>query len=66
MFSKNFRKCVYEYYDPNELESAWKELISKCGLADNNWMKELYDEKERWAMVYGRHMFGCGMRTTQV
>lgn len=64
MFAKDLRKCMYKFYDPDEFESARKELISKYGLANNNWMKELNDEKERWAMVNGRHVFGGGIRPT--
>lgn len=36
MFAKDFRKCMYKFYDTDEFESARKELISKYGLANNN------------------------------
>ncbi|KAK4594706.1 hypothetical protein RGQ29_018416 [Quercus rubra] len=31
----------------------------------NPWLREMFDVKEKWSMVYGRHMFTADMKSTQ-
>ncbi|XP_010270684.1 PREDICTED: protein FAR1-RELATED SEQUENCE 5-like [Nelumbo nucifera] len=37
-FSQDFRDCVYDYDDVDEFENAWKNMIDKYTLQENEWL----------------------------
>lgn len=58
-FGKDFRNCIYEPVKEEEFFQSWESILDKYGLRGNAWLVDLFKEKEKWAMVYGRRMF-CG------
>ncbi|GAA0164909.1 hypothetical protein LIER_20439 [Lithospermum erythrorhizon] len=40
-------------------------MVEKYDLQNNEWLKRLYDRKEKWASVYGRHTFCANMSVTE-
>lgn len=40
-------------------------MIKRFELGDNEWLSGIYKETKKWALVYSRHAFSSGMRTTQ-
>ncbi|KAJ3669795.1 hypothetical protein LUZ60_010119 [Juncus effusus] len=59
-FAKDFGKCLYEVLNEHEFLNYWRELLEKYNLVRNNdWVSELFVEREKWAPVYNRHIF-CG------
>ena len=40
-------------------------MLEKYNLTNNKWLRGIFDLKEKWAMVYGRHMFTADMKNTQ-
>ncbi|KAL0010519.1 hypothetical protein SO802_005627 [Lithocarpus litseifolius] len=56
--------CVYGYEDENEWLVAWDNMLEKYALVDNKWLGGIFDMKEKWAMLYGRHMFTADMKST--
>ncbi|KAK9989591.1 hypothetical protein SO802_029830 [Lithocarpus litseifolius] len=65
-FVNDFSDCLYEYEDEDEDEwlVSWDYMLKEYGLTDNKWLCSIFDVKENWAMVYGRHMFTAYMRST--
>lgn len=53
-FKKDFTRCIYQFQHENDFKEAWNDMIAKYELQDNQWLKNLYLEKEKWALVYGR------------
>ncbi|XP_020967686.1 protein FAR1-RELATED SEQUENCE 5-like [Arachis ipaensis] len=45
-------------------EERWSEIISKYGLAENEWVQGIYNDKMKWATVYLREHFFGHIRTT--
>ncbi|XP_026433286.1 protein FAR1-RELATED SEQUENCE 5-like isoform X1 [Papaver somniferum] len=64
-FTDDFTNCVYDYEDEEEFVNAWKTTLEKYGLHDNKWLKELFEIREKWALVYGRDTFCAEITTTQ-
>ncbi|PSS16368.1 Protein FAR1-RELATED SEQUENCE like [Actinidia chinensis var. chinensis] len=64
-FSKDFSKCIYDYEDEDEFISAWNAMLERYNLQDNDWLKRMFNQKEKWALVYGRQTFCADMTTTQ-
>ncbi|KAG7572582.1 Reverse transcriptase domain [Arabidopsis suecica] len=64
-FATDFGKCVFEHENEVEWLSAWNEMLEKHGLTENKWLKDLFELREKWAKVYGRHTFTADMMSTQ-
>ncbi|KAK9993571.1 hypothetical protein SO802_023274 [Lithocarpus litseifolius] len=64
-FQNDFSNCVYDFEDENEWMVAWSNMLETYDLTDNPWLREMFDVKEKWCMVYGRHMFTADMKSTQ-
>ena len=64
-FAMDFGKCVYDHEEEEDWLLAWSDMLNKHKLAENKWLKNLFEVKEKWAMVYGRHTFTADMVSTQ-
>ncbi|KAK9290232.1 hypothetical protein L1049_008399 [Liquidambar formosana] len=64
-FAHDFGECIYDYEDEDDWLHAWNNMLEKYGLKENNWLKSLFEVKEKWALVYGRHTFTADMKATQ-
>ncbi|XP_062114158.1 protein FAR1-RELATED SEQUENCE 5-like [Humulus lupulus] len=64
-FSKEFSNCIYDYDEESEFVEAWNNMLIKYDLEGNDWLKQMYDLREKRALVYGRETFCADMTTTQ-
>lgn len=64
-FAMDFGKCVYDHEEEEDWLLAWSDMLNKHKLTENKWLKNLFEVKEKWAMVYGRHTFTADMVSTQ-
>ena len=60
-----FSRCLFDYGNQKELISAWTTMLEKYDLEDNQWLAKLFEEREKWALVYGRHAFYADLRSVQ-
>ncbi|XP_052722996.1 protein FAR1-RELATED SEQUENCE 5 isoform X1 [Vigna angularis] len=56
---------IYDCVCPTEFENGWKELLTKHGLEENEWLCNLYEERHKWVPCYLKKDFWAGMSTTQ-
>jgi hypothetical protein len=63
-FLPAFERCVYEDRSEAIFIQKWNELLSEYDLKDNQWMKNLYELREKWVAVY-RNAFTADMNLTQ-
>lgn len=63
-FALEFGRCLYDYEDEEEFLSAWETMLEKYDLKDNVWLGKLYEEREKWALVYAREIFCADMANT--
>ena len=45
--------------------SDWEEMIQTYDLKDCVWLQNLYANKKKWALAYGREYFCAGIISTQ-
>ena len=64
MFSQDFKRCIYYPKSIEEFESSWKDLLDYYDLTENDWLKDLYELREKWAQIYGWSNFCAGMTTS--
>ncbi|XP_026663036.2 protein FAR1-RELATED SEQUENCE 5-like isoform X2 [Phoenix dactylifera] len=63
-FALDFSKCIYEIEEEEEFQSSWKEMLETYDLKDNQWLAKLYEDREKWALPYSRHIFCADMKST--
>ncbi|XP_058092417.1 protein FAR1-RELATED SEQUENCE 5-like [Magnolia sinica] len=64
-FEHDLNRCIYDYEYEEEFLTVWNNMILKYNLMDNKWLQNLFKEKEKWALVYGRNTFCADMKSTQ-
>ncbi|KQK15751.1 protein FAR1-RELATED SEQUENCE 5 [Brachypodium distachyon] len=61
----DFKRCLFDCEDEAEFLAAWREMLEKYDLEDNQWLKDLFALKEKWALPYGRRAFYADMKSVQ-
>ncbi|XP_045791255.1 protein FAR1-RELATED SEQUENCE 6-like [Trifolium pratense] len=56
---------VYDSLSKSDFMEKWEKMIEDFKLQDNEWLKGLFDERNRWVPVFLRDTFWAGMSTTQ-
>ena len=64
-FAHDLSNCIYNYEDEDDWLSAWNDMLEKHNLEENTWLIDLFNLREKWALVYGRHTFTADMMSTQ-
>jgi len=65
-FSCDFRSCIYESNYEEAFVHAWEGLLDKYGLQQNEWLRWMFREREKWSIVYGSNTFFLDMKGTHV
>ncbi|KAH9653775.1 protein FAR1-RELATED SEQUENCE [Citrus sinensis] len=56
---------VYDLHTPVEFEEAWHDMLDRYDLRNNQWLNDLYVERNRWVPAFLKTTFWVGMSTTQ-
>lgn len=64
-FAYDFGRCVFDCEEEEEFVSAWENMLKKYDLRDNEWLNMLFEDREKWAVAYGRETFCADMRSAQ-
>ncbi|EXB67259.1 Protein FAR1-RELATED SEQUENCE 8 [Morus notabilis] len=54
-------RTVYDSLKVDDFEMAWEEMIQRFGIKDYEWLRNLFEDRERWAPVYSKDTFFAGM-----
>ncbi|XP_045809922.1 protein FAR-RED IMPAIRED RESPONSE 1-like [Trifolium pratense] len=57
--------AVYDSSGTSDFMEKWEKMIEDFDLEENEWLKGIFDERNRWVPVYVRDTFWAGMSTTQ-
>ncbi|XP_058198430.1 protein FAR-RED IMPAIRED RESPONSE 1-like [Rhododendron vialii] len=60
-----FKKCIWNSESPEEFEAKWVDVVHKANLSSNEWLKAMYEIRERWILAYMKHMFSAHMTSSQ-
>lgn len=64
--ASDFSRCLFDYEDEEEFLMAWKTMLDTYDLKDNQWLANVFEEREKWALVYGREAFYADMKSIQL
>jgi hypothetical protein len=56
---------VYDSWSKSDFVEKWEKMVGYFELQDNEWLKGLFNERNRWVPAYVRDTFWAGMSTTQ-
>ncbi|KAG7986751.1 hypothetical protein I3843_03G097700 [Carya illinoinensis] len=56
-FAKDLKSCIYDHKDEEDFVCGWESMLEKYGLQQNEWLRWMFREREKWAVVYGRNTF---------
>lgn len=56
-FAHEFGRCLFDYEEEDEFVHAWRAMVDKYDLNDNEWLAKLYEDKLNWALPYGKQAF---------
>lgn len=65
IFQTVLHRIVYNSTKVDEFELAWDDMIKSFGIRDNEFLRTLYEERERWAPVYFKDTLFAGMSISQ-
>ncbi|XP_028806268.1 protein FAR1-RELATED SEQUENCE 5-like isoform X1 [Neltuma alba] len=56
-FASDLRCCIYDHKYEEDFSHAWEAMLEKYDLQQNEWLRWMYREREKWAVVFGRNTF---------
>lgn len=56
-FASDLRSSIYDHKYEEDFTHAWEAMLDKYGLQQNEWLRWMYREREKWAVVFGRNTF---------
>ncbi|CAK9136802.1 unnamed protein product [Ilex paraguariensis] len=59
-FAKDFKSCIFNHEDEEDFTHAWEAMLDKYNLQQNEWLRWMFREKEKWAVAYGGNTFFVG------
>ncbi|KAL9244694.1 hypothetical protein vseg_018445 [Gypsophila vaccaria] len=64
-FQSFLHLTVYGSLKIEEFESSWHNMTQQFGIKDLEWLRLLYEDREKWAPVYQKETFLAGMFSIQ-
>ncbi|KAL0450743.1 UNVERIFIED_CONTAM: protein FAR1-RELATED SEQUENCE 5 [Sesamum latifolium] len=61
-FSSDLCCCIFNP-DEEDFVSSWKVLLDTYGLWGNEWLHGIFEEREKWALPYRKHIFSADIDT---
>ncbi|KAM3389046.1 hypothetical protein ACQJBY_011279 [Aegilops geniculata] len=62
-FTHDFSHCVFDVEDGQEFVETWNVIMEKYNLKENKLLNELYEDRENWALPYGRQIFSGDIKS---
>ncbi|XP_042396303.1 protein FAR1-RELATED SEQUENCE 5-like isoform X1 [Zingiber officinale] len=64
-FGYDFSRCLFDFEDEEDFLREWEAMCRKYELKENEWLGQLFEEREKWSLVYGREAFYADMKSAQ-
>ncbi|XP_017405958.2 protein FAR-RED IMPAIRED RESPONSE 1-like [Vigna angularis] len=61
----DIKSLVYDSGNAADFENGWNRLLITHTLQNNEWLCNLYEERQKWVPCYLKNHFWAGMSTTQ-
>lgn len=65
-FENDLCSCFFDHEEGEDFVHAWKVMLDVYGLWENEWLNEIFKDREKWATAYRRHIFCADIRCAQL
>ncbi|XP_028122937.1 protein FAR1-RELATED SEQUENCE 5-like [Camellia sinensis] len=65
-FSNDLSSCIFNHDEEQDFVDAWKTMLDMYGLWEDKWLDDIFREREKWAIPYGRHIFCADIKSAQL
>ncbi|KAG2710515.1 hypothetical protein I3760_04G031000 [Carya illinoinensis] len=62
-FVNDLSCCFFDHEEEEDFINAWKAMLDVYGLWENEWLREIFECREKWAVAYGRHNFCADIKS---
>ncbi|KAK9271714.1 hypothetical protein L1049_002077 [Liquidambar formosana] len=63
-FANDLSSCIFDHEEEEDFINAWKVMLDIYGLWENEWLHEIFKDREKWATAYERHIFCADIKNT--
>lgn len=63
-FAKDFSKCVFDFEEEEDFLIAWRAMLDRYDLRNNEWLGKIFEDRDKWAVPYGRHIFCADIKSS--
>lgn len=56
-FANDFSRCFFDHEEEEDFISAWNAMLDAYNLWENEWLHDVFEDREKWALAYRRHIF---------
>ncbi|CAL1385904.1 unnamed protein product [Linum trigynum] len=64
-FLSKFKKCIFKSWTEEQFDMRWWKMVSRFELQEDEWIRNLYDDRKRWVPTYVGDTFLAGLSATQ-
>ncbi|KAL3506724.1 hypothetical protein ACH5RR_032106 [Cinchona calisaya] len=64
-FKEYFKKFLWICECEEDLESTWQQMTTECNVYDNDWLKRLYNLRQKWSPALNHDTFSIGIKSIQ-
>ncbi|XP_059641387.1 protein FAR1-RELATED SEQUENCE 7-like [Cornus florida] len=65
-FANDLGSCMFHHDEEEDFINAWKAMLDTYDLSENEWLHDIFKEREKWAIPYQRHFFCADMINAQL
>ncbi|KAF7819476.1 protein FAR1-RELATED SEQUENCE 5-like [Senna tora] len=56
-FANDLSSCFFDHEEEEDFVDAWNAFLGKYDLWENEWLCQIYESRDKWAIAYGRRIF---------
>ncbi|KAL0912129.1 hypothetical protein M5K25_018080 [Dendrobium thyrsiflorum] len=60
-----FNKCMQQCDSEIEFEEKWRNMLVKGRLESHEWLRYLYENRQKWSTAFNKDNFDLGIKSTQ-
>lgn len=62
-FVNEFSSCFFDHEEEEDFINAWKTMLDAYNLLENECLHGIFEDREKWALAYGRHIFCADIKS---
>lgn len=58
-FVNDLSSCFFDHEEQEDFVNAWNAFLDRYNLWENEWLRQIYEIRVKWAIAYGRQIFSA-------